>query len=208
MSTKTLPAVVAVVGFAVLVAGYFWFIAAFGANTIWNDQWSDLMLIQNAYSGHLTLSALWAQHNESRILFPNLVVLLLAEVTDFNVKAEDSLVVSHSWERRLCSFSGTDEGHQRLRRSSTSPRRSRRLPRRGTGNTLWEFSLRGNLVLLALSVSLVLCDHPRWDWLVFTGAIVAGVVGSYSSLQGLLIWPAGPVILLVRRRSPLYWLAS
>ena len=62
-------------------------------------------------------------------------------------------------------------------------------------------------MVLALSVALVLCDHPRWGRLVFIGAIVAGVVGSYSSLQGLLIWPAGLVVLLLRRRSPLYWLA-
>ncbi len=207
MSTKTLPAVVAVVGFAVLVAGYFWFIAAFGANTIWNDQWSDLMLIQNAYSGHLTLSALWAQHNESRILFPNLVVLLLAEVTHFNVKAEEFL----SGLTLVGATAVLILGHRR--RSPATPLilyvpvALVMLSFVGYGNTLWGFQFAWYLVLLALSVSLVLCDHPRWDWLVFTGAIVAGVVGSYSSLQGLLIWPAGLVILLVRRRSPLYWLA-
>ena len=84
--------VVAVVGFAALVAAYFWFIAAFGSNTIWEDQWSDLTLIQQR---HIRVTspcpALWAQHNENRILFPNLVVLLLPEVTHFNVKTEEFL---------------------------------------------------------------------------------------------------------------------
>jgi hypothetical protein len=47
---------------------------------------------------------------------------------------------------------------------------------------------------------LVLCDDPRWGWLVMAGAIVAAVVGSYSSLQGLLLWPACLVVLLLRRR--------
>ena len=41
-------------------------------------------------------------------------------------------------------------------------------------------------------------DQPRWPILV--AAIVAAVVGSYSSIQGLLIWPIGLVLLYHRRR--------
>jgi len=206
-STKIPPGLIAVVGFAALVAAYFWFIAAFGANTIWEDQWSDLILIQHAYSGHLTLSALWAQHNENRILFPNLVVLLLAEVTHFNVKAEEFL----SGLTLVGATAVLILGHRR--RSPATPWTLYvpvaivMLSFVGYGNALWGFQFAWYLVLLALSVALVLCDHPRWGWLVFTGAIVAGVVGSYSSLPGLLIWPAGLLILLLCRRSPLYWLA-
>ena len=33
-----------------------------------------------------------------------------------------------------------------------------------------------------------------------TGALVAAVIGSFSSVQGLLIWPAGLVLLYLRRR--------
>jgi hypothetical protein len=191
------------------VAAYFWFIAAFGANTIWGwgDEWRDLILIQQAYSGHLTLSALWAQHNEARILFPNLVVLLLAEVTHFNVKTEEFL----SGLTLLGATAVLILGHRR--RSPATPWMFYipvaivMLSFVGYGNTLWGFQFAYYLALLALCVALVLCDHPRWGGLVFIGAIAAGVVGSYSAIQGLLIWPAGLLILLLRRRSPLYWLA-
>ncbi len=205
---STIPfGLVAVVGFAALAAAYFWFIAAFGSNTIWVDQWSDLILIRQAYSGHLTLSALWAQHNENRILFPNLVVLLLAEVTHFNVKTEEFL----SGLTLIGAMAVLILGHRR--RSPTMPWifylpvAIVMLSFVGYDNTLWGFQFAWYLVLLALSVVLVLCDHPRWSRLVFVLAIAAGVVGSYSSLQGLLIWPAGLVVLLLRRRSPPYWLA-
>ena len=79
----------ALAGFAILVVAYLWFIDAYAVNTIWVDQWSDLGLIDHAYSGHLTLSVLWTQHTDNRILFPNLVVLLLAKTTHFNVIDEE-----------------------------------------------------------------------------------------------------------------------
>jgi hypothetical protein len=65
--------------------------------------------------------------------------------------------------------------------------------------------------MLTFCVAVVLCDSPRWSWLTLAGAILAATIGSYSSLQGLLIWPAGLVVLLLRRRRGrflLVWVAA
>ena len=197
---------VAVLIFSAIVAAYFWFITNFGANTIWIDQWSDLNLIQHAFSGHLTFSALWAPHHGNRILFPNLVVLLLAEVTHFNVKSEEFL----SGLTLAGATAVLIVGHRRRTLAPWIlyvPLAIVMLSFDGYGNTLWGFQFAWYLLLLALSAALVLCDHPTWGWPVFIGAIAAGVVGSYSSLQGLLIWPAGLVILLLRRRPFPFWMA-
>ena len=43
-------------------------------------------------------------------------------------------------------------------------------------------------------------DRVTLTWFSLAGAMVAAVVGSFSSLQGLLIWPAGLVLLYHRRR--------
>jgi hypothetical protein len=67
------------------------------------------------------------------------------------------------------------------------------------------------LVLLSLALTVMLLDRLRLTWLVFTVATVASVVGSFSSLQGLLIWPAGLVLLYHRRRSRSFvtvWIAA
>ena len=62
------------------------------------------------------------------------------------------------------------------------------------------------LVTLALALTLFLLDRPTLaDW-VFAAAIGAAVVGSFSSLQGLLIWPVGLLVLLVRHRPRRYLL--
>ena len=40
------------------------------------------------YAGHTTIRMLWAQHNESRTFFPNLIVLALGAVTNLNTLTE------------------------------------------------------------------------------------------------------------------------
>jgi hypothetical protein len=209
MSTAAFPAstrriavpILTFVSFVAPVLAYFWFVDHFALNTIWIDQWSDLGIISHAYSGHLTLSTLWAQHTDNRILFPNLIVLLLAYATHFNIVDEEFL----SATILVLSITLLIIGHRR--RSPTtpwifySPVAILMLSVVQSGNTLWGFQFAWYLVLLALSVSLVLCDSPKWKWFVTAGAISAAIVGSFSSLQGLLIWPAGLLILLLRNRS-------
>jgi hypothetical protein len=206
-----LIAVLTVFGFGVPIVVYFWVVHHFGLNTIWIDQWSDLGLISHAYSGHLTLSTLWAQHTENRILFPNLVVLLLAHTTHFNVVDEEFL----SAIILVVSTALLIVGHRR--RSPTTPWlfycpvAILMLSVVQSGNTLWGFQFAWYLVLLALSVTLVLCDSTKWNWVVAAGAISAAIVGSFSSLQGLLIWPAGLAILLLRNvpwRFVSTWIAA
>ncbi len=81
----------AVFGFALPVCAYFWFIHQYGANVLWLDQFDDINLISHSYSHTLGLSTLWAQHHESRIFFPNLIVLVLARTSQFNVLLEEYL---------------------------------------------------------------------------------------------------------------------
>jgi Bacterial Ig domain len=197
--------------FATLVIAYFWLIDAFAVNTIWVDQWSDLALIKQTYSGHLTLSALWAQHTDNRILFPNLVVLLLAKTSHFNVVDEAFLSAC----LLVIATTLLIVGHRRRLKSTPwvfyVPVAIVMLSFVQNNNTLWGFQFAWYLVLLALSVALFLCDDPKWNWLIAAGAMIAAVVGSYSSVQGLLIWPSGLVLLLLRRRSlpfVLTWIAA
>ena len=171
--------------FAAPVVAYFWFVDHFGLNTIWIDQWGDLGIISHTFSGHLTLSTLWAQHTQNRILFPNLIVLLLAYTTNFNVVNEDFL----SATILVLSIALLIIGHRR--RSPTtpwivySPVAILMLSVVQNGNTLWGFQFAWYLVLLALSVALVLCDSPKWKWFVTAAAISAAIVGRFSSSGSL-----------------------
>ena len=57
-------------GFALPVLAYFAFVNHYAVNVVVFDQWSDVVLVEKAFSGHLSLGDLWAQHNENRILSP------------------------------------------------------------------------------------------------------------------------------------------
>ena len=71
------------------VVAYFWFVGHYSVNVPVADQWSDINVIAHSYSGTLSLGVLWTQHNDNRILFPNLIVLLLAYTTHFNLIVEN-----------------------------------------------------------------------------------------------------------------------
>ncbi len=203
--------IVAAVVFAVVVGGVFWFIHHFAVNMIYFDQWVDIKVIMHAHDGTLSFATLWAQHNENRILFPNLIVLALAYATHFNIEVEDTLsgifvvvttaliIVAH--RRRQPSLPWILYCPVALVFLSFAP----------LGTTLFGFLVSWYLVMLALAVALFLLDRVTLTWMATVGAIAAAVVGSYSSLQGLFIWPAGLVLLYLRRRdlrTVTVWLAS
>lgn len=52
------------------IAVYLWYLHHYDLNVVYGDQWDTISLIGLSYKGNLTLSALWAEHNENRIFFP------------------------------------------------------------------------------------------------------------------------------------------
>ena len=86
ISRRTLD-VLALIGFAIPITAYFWLIHRYSVNTIYLDQWYNVSLIEHS----LSFSALWAQHDEHRAFFPNLIVLILAPTTHLNVIFEEYL---------------------------------------------------------------------------------------------------------------------
>jgi hypothetical protein len=204
VATRPLARSLEIVALAVPVVAYFWFIGNYAVNVIYYDSWSDISLIANH-------SALWAQHNENRILFPNILVLLQSDTTHYNVVFEESLSGA-----MLVAATVLFIGAHKRRSPSTPwlyycPVFFVMLSFVQAGNTLWGFQLAWYLVILALAATIFIIDRPVLTGIALLAAIVVAVVGSFSSLQGLLIWPVGLVLLWHRRRTKgfLYaWSAS
>jgi hypothetical protein len=194
--------VVTVVGFALPIVGYFWLIHHYSVNVIFGDQWDDVTVIQHSYSHLFDWGSLWAQHNENRIFFPNLIVVFLAHTTHFNIQVEEYL----SAIMLVVATALLIWAHKR-RSASTPwlyyvPVVFLALSTVQYENALWGFQMAWYLVLFSMATAVVLVDRVTLTWLVLIGAIAAAVIGSFSSLQGLLIWPAG-LLLLYHRRRPL-----
>ncbi len=207
---QPLTTAVAFVLLAAIVGGYFAFIHHYAVNSIYFDQWYDIRLLGRWYSGTMTISDLWSQHGENRILFPNLLVLLLARSAHYNTIVEQYL----SGALLVASTAIIIWAHKRRSPDINwlwyVPVAAALLSLVQYQNTLWGFQLAWYMVYLSLALSLLLLDRRNLTWLALGIAIVVAIVGSYSSAQGLLIWPVGLLLLYQRNRSrsmSLTWLA-
>ena len=197
----------ALVGFALPVAAYFFLIHHYGVNTIYGDQWYNVSLVEHP----LSFSALWAQHDEHRIFFPNLIVVVLAHTTHLNVLLEEYLSAV-----ALCVALGLFVLADKRSFRSTPwiyycPVAFVLLSYVQAGSTLFGFQLSWYLSILALAVALFLLDRPDRSTLALTGATAAAVFGSFSAFEGLFIWPVGLLVLYRRhcsRGQALAWIAS
>jgi len=199
--------ILTVLGFGLPVLGYFFLVGHYGVNVIVGDQFDDVTVIRHTYAHLFDWSALWAQHNENRIFFPNLIVVLLARTTHFNIRVEEYL----SAILLVIATSLLIWAHKRRSPATPwlyyCPVAILALSVVQFENALWGFQLAWYLVLISLAIAVVLLDRPSLTWFVFVGAVASAVVGSFSSLQGLLIWPAG-LVLLYHRQRPLLFMVS
>lgn len=199
------------------IALYFWFIHRYGVNAIFYDQWNDVALLTHTryffepYSGHTTIRMLWTQHNESRTFFPNLIVLALGPLTHLNTLTELYL----SAVLLLIALFLIILAHRRdvapIRLIFYLPVAFLMFTLGQSENTLFGYQMSWFLAITALAAAIFLLNLPRLGWLVLVAAIAMAVVGSYSAFQGLLIWPAGLIVLLWKHRPRvlvLTWLIS
>jgi hypothetical protein len=134
------------------------------------------------------------------MLFPNLVVLALGSWTHLNVVVEEFLSAALVILSALLVVSRHRRDLSMTPWVAYLPLVCLMLTLGQWGDTLFGFQLAWYMVLLAFIVSICLLDSTRAGWILFSCAVAAAVIGSYSSLQGLFIWPAGLVVLLARHR--------
>jgi hypothetical protein len=178
------------------------FIAHFGVNVPFWDEWDSMPIIHAAIHGHLTWSLLWTQHNENRMLFPNLAFCLFGVAGHYNVKAIlcfDAALLSFGWALLLGTFrsyAGRWPGPL-----ATLLLGAVWFSLADHENALWAFQLAWYLVLFCLMAMTFCLARRRLSRFYLLIAVAVAVVASFSSLQGLFLWPAGLISLLWRIRD-------
>jgi hypothetical protein len=185
------------------VVVYFWFIWEYGVSVPYQDDWALVPLVRLLNQGHLSLAAVWAQHLQNRVLFPNLLMLAVLKLTHFNTKVEMFVGAGLLTLGLLALLAAQG-------RVSGRPL-ALMVPVGFVGFSLIQYvtTLHGYAISLYLIVAAVmlalLCllrseSSASRSWL--TASVLLGLVASYSSLQGMAVWPAGLLLLVVRGRSP------
>lgn len=178
---------------------------AWSVNAPFADQWIYADLLGKLHSGTLTFHDLWHQHNEHRIFFPKVVQLIVATITNWNVRVEVimnflaalgtySLMAWLIW-KSCKNWIAAAVGSVLVAWLLFSP-----LP---YINWIWGFQLAWYVSVLALAATIwalyrnKTAAKPLSGW--FWTAVVAAIVCNYSMGNGLLVWFAGAVMLSLPR---------
>ncbi len=189
-----------VLGFAAPVGMYFQMVHRYAINVVFWDQFDDVTVIKASFSHFFPWGVMWAQHNDTRIFFPNLIVVLLAHTLQFNIVIEEYLSASIL----VAAIALIICAHKRRSPSVPwlfyCPVAIVMLSLVQYQNALWGFQIAWPLTMLGLAAAIFFLDRIELRWAFVGLAILAAVIGTLSLIQGFLIWPVGFVLLYHRRR--------
>jgi hypothetical protein len=193
------------------------FIARYGVNVPFWDQWELVPLLEKYENGTLGFSDVWAQHNEHRIVFPKLIMIGLARLSGWNILYE--LYTSFILACLIYLFiflllkGASDLINRNVYIGSSLFFSWMVFSTAQYANWLTGWQLQWFLNVLALLVAVWALTSwpgnlPGWQGLLV--GTCAAIVGTYSLSAGLLIWAVGGVILFVQegfRRRFFIWTA-
>lgn len=197
----TAPLIVSLIPFVALVV----VVARCAVDVPYMDEWELVPLLQKFDAGTLTFGDVWAQHNEHRLFFPYLIMLGLAQFTSWNIRAEVflnlvlaagvfsvmTLTVART-ARHTCVYALVWSAPM-LAIFSFSFRQWE--------NWFWGAQIQVFLSVLCVLGAIYLLGSPKIGAARLAGAVVLGVVASYSFANGLLTWPIG-LMMVVLPASP------
>ncbi len=178
------------------------FVHSYGVNVPWEDEWVGVLpFFEKWDAGTLSFWDFWAQHSEHRIVFARMLEVALGLISNWNVVLEmyaSQVILALALGALLYAFCRTCAVKLRLWMA---------IPM-----AFLVFSLRQHqpflmgdgiphIVVSASVVGAYLClnllNDAKWIALKFIAAILFATVATYSSGQGLLVWPVGLLPLVV-----------
>lgn len=176
-----------------------YFVAQYKVDVPYWDQWEIASLLNKSFEGTLAFGDLWKQHNEHRPLFPLIIMLVLARLSNWNISYElavNILLGIGIFSVFIYQLGKTDKSIGNRRVYWPVPIISLFifcLPQ--YENWLWGWQIQVFLNVLAAIVGIVLLAGYAHKWLGFMLALFMGVIATYSFANGLVYWPVGLLML-------------
>ena len=177
-------------------------VSKYGVNVSYGDEWLMIPLLAKYHDHQLTWADLYQQHNEHRIVIPKLIYLAFSRFDHWNLHAEMYFSIA------IC-LATSAALYYLLRLTLSVSQRQRLLLWIGCNlfifsptqaeNWLWGFQLQMFIPNLCLVLALLALNSDR-NWPVrFSLAAVATLTATFSFGNGLMLWPAVGLCLLLRR---------
>lgn len=198
MKHPALPWVLCGVPYLALVATYL----LLSHNLPYLDQWEFVPFLEKFHGGTLTPGDFWAQHNEHRLVFPRVIMLLLAWASAWNIYCE--LAVNFLLASAIFALFALHLRFLAVRLDL--PGLHWLLPLNALlvfALSQWQnffsgWQLQAFLSLLAALGCLLLLSSGRLSPARLSAALCCGIAATFSFANGILLWPLGFVILCLR----------
>ncbi len=206
---------------ALLGLSYFAYIHIFGVNVVYQDEWDFVPYFRDFAEGRMHWSRMfWSIHTDNLMFFPRLLMIGIYSISNYNSKwcmYAGALMQSLSFV--LIWLMGRENlPRNRWRAWHAAALAAMIFSWRQQENILWSFQLAWFMVAFFFLLGLYLIDRSlRGDGrlscaALYAGAVFSGIVASFSSIQGLIVWPAGLAYLALKRRVPwpeaVIWLSA
>lgn len=174
-------------------------VVRYGVDVPVQDEWSLVEDIGKAAAGEWGLADLVRSHNGHRLAIPRLILVGMALATDWRadlpmylgvVFAGGGLGLAWVALRRSPDFPATFFAAAFIGGLVASPNQWE--------NWLWGVQMHVFLVVLMAVASLACLSTGRLDWKRVTGAGVLALAACLTQGAGLVLWPAGALVLVAR----------
>lgn len=182
---------------------YCWFTFHYASSAIHSDQWTQVTLLVDHIQHTLTFGELWAQHNQNRMLIPQVINLLLGIVSrensktiiyfDLLLQVASSVIIALGLSRIIRGRSYW------LNLAIIFPLV---LSLGSFQNITWAFQSAWYLIYLCIAIcftSLSFPDSRGWTAV----SLVSLTIATFSSLQGLFLGPALVLVFVLAGRKKL-----
>jgi hypothetical protein len=189
-----------------------YFTVAYTVDIPFWDQFVIAHLLEEIDSHRLTiLSASWPLHNEHRLFFPNMLMLSIAQVTDWNIRVETFVVLLLAiGAAALVLGTVVNELAPRSFASASIVLSMLLFSTSQWENWLWGYQIAPLLMIFSVLVVIFATSRPVLTPMHMSVSLVFAVVASLSFFTGLLSWPLMLWIIAQRttRLNRLYYLLT
>jgi hypothetical protein len=159
------------------------------------DQWSFVPLLDRFFVGSVPWAGLWAQHNEHRLFFPRLLMLILARATRWNIGWELAtiflLAVALFLLLAFASWQALHSYRLLARQAALVCLSMLIFSLAQWENWLWGWQIQIFLNLVCAALALTLLALPRLGWKRLAGAGALATVAAFSFANGMAVWAVG-----------------
>ena len=207
MKNKSTPIIVSICILLLMVPplSLLYYINAFGVNVVFWDDWQEVNLVQKTMNRTLSFSDLLVQHNEHRMPFPDLFMIAIEILTQYNMVA----VMFFSWILICLTALFIFLLFRRQFHWSNYPKLTLIfLPAllilfsfKQWGSILWAITSQIYLMIFGVVAAFSLLEMSKKVDVWFASSILAASLASFSYLAGLLAWPVGLFQIIISKKE-------